>query len=95
LKIFLIREHTNRVGTAFVVGLRNCYGIEVLANKPGGRRGLFDLRDDIYTAAVRLGDGLVEIAALAHRLNFLLELLKAPLRLTKAYLRPFVGDNFI
>ena len=47
LKIFFIGKNANRIGSAFLINLRNYDGVEVFANNPGRRRGLFDLCNNI------------------------------------------------
>ena len=95
MEIFFIGENADCVGAAFFVNMRYCHGVEILADKPSRRRCLFDLRDNVYAAAVGLGDGFVEIAALRQRSNLFFKLLKAHLRFAKFDLSLFIRNDFV
>jgi hypothetical protein len=79
LKIFFIGKNADCIGAAFLVGLRNCHRVEIFANNPSRRRGLFDLCDNIYAATAGPGDGFVEVAALGLGADLFLKLLETPL----------------
>ena len=64
LKEFLVGEHRQAGGPGLFVFDGDLDGIKVLADHPGGRRGLFDFGDQRQLAASRLTQGGQEIAPL-------------------------------